>query len=463
MLTTTYRFILLASFTILFCATYAYSAEEGDFDDSLFEDIPTEDSSNLELANPPAASPDGDDINPDIEEVVGPPPKESFVKWDIPQKEILNEKWANITISGQTTPNCKMIIYKESLISYPGMYENIWPRQFKKIETQKLLAKISPVDLASSGAFYIKLKIPQYRYKIILAFRDNFGNIQKNLITLKLDNGNFKYSITTLASNFSKENPDKNFKYFDAKERFQRLGLKVGKHELWVGTGYSYMAYEQSYSTGQSNFNFMSSAFFPLHAKLRMPIADNFKFHLDGVQAPGSATANDLVSFSGSTSFTWQTASAELLYTPSFLQFRPFNITTINFSPTFGASYHLAPFVLQGEISKYSIVKNNFFNLSGGINLAINEEESNALELFFAYQYLLYDGSNYNLTTNKIYDLGISWIYMTSERWRIALSWIKRKHRYDFDYNNTTLADEVTQGTELLNASLFELRLGYVY
>src|SRR3989339_21497 len=160
MLTTTYRFILLASFTILFCATYAYSAEEGDFDDSLFEDIPTEDSSNLELANPPAASPDGDDINPDIEEVVGPPPKESFVKWDIPQKEILNEKWANITISGQTTPNCKMIIYKESLISYPGMYENIWPRQFKKIETQKLLAKISPVDLASSGAFYIKLKIP---------------------------------------------------------------------------------------------------------------------------------------------------------------------------------------------------------------------------------------------------------------------------------------------------------------
>ncbi len=390
------------------------------------------------------------------------PTPESFVKWEVPKKEILENNWINITLSGRATPNCKMIIYKDSFISYPNMFDNIWSQQYTKISTQKLLAKISPIEFNPDGTFQIKFKLPKYRMKFIIAFRDNFGNIQKNLIKLKLDGEALKYKIELLSSNFEKQNPDKNFKYLDLKARNERLGIKVNKHELWLGSGISFLSYANSYSTGQANLNFMSTNFAPLFAKLKMPIGDNFKFQLSGNQSAGTATVDELLTLSGSKNFTWQTASIENYYTPPFLQFNPFDIS-LNFEPSFGAFYQMAPFLLQKEVSEYSIIKNKFVNLSAGLRIAINDEASHSFELFGNYQYLIYDSSDLKLVTNNIYEFGASWTYTTSERWRLALTGTKRTHLYGFDYNNSSLNDESTVGTYLLDSSILELRLGYIY
>ena len=383
-----------------------------------------------------------------------------YINWNKPTKKIIGKR-VNITFNGSAPPGTKIILYKKTLVSTPRMKQNIWTKKYRKINTIKLLKKIKPIFIKENGEFEISFNLPKYRYKIFVAFKTKNDKKQKNLIILDLANKKFKYFIELLES--EKVDPLEEVKRKNYEKEIAKLKrIKLAhRHEIALGLGLSYILYDQKYETGQSNFSFSSNELPSIYAKIKMPMNNKWNFQFSWISTPGSAQVEDPLTIDGTGTYAWQTASVETFYVPKFLNFF-FSSFHFTVEPYFGAHYQMIPFIAQDTVSNYIISKNKLYNLSFGIRLFFNSEYKNSFDLFLGYQYLAYETSIFNFSSNDILEYGVSWIYKFSETWAAHLSWHKRDHSYNFDYTNETLSEK-TKGVQDLGGSDIQLKLSYQY
>ena len=383
------------------------------------------------------------------------------VQWNPPKKKIIDDKNIQITLKGFTSPGSRILLYKMIQISTPDRYNKLWKNKYISKDIKLFLKGKKPVAIDKNGNFNIRLTLPQNRFKIVITFKNIQGKKEKYIAFIHLDKLELLHKVKFIPPE------DKNTLEIE-KKKIAEVIKKAKKertieHGLIIGGGLSYFNYKHSYTTGQAPSGFSSNRYSTIYGKIKMPFGKEWNLNLFLHQSPGGINTTDYT-IKGDENFSWDQYGADFNYISEHLDYN-LKKMQLKLEPIIGFYYISTPFIYQQIPGQDTFIStsNTSINISGGLNVIINENNNNSFKIFFKYHYLAFDLSDYNLSSSEAMDLGIGYKYNLSKNWQLSFLWTGQYHKYNFSFINEDFSDQQTTGLQYLRASLFEMMIGYQY